>query len=53
MLKFFEKKKKVEPKPQEKWSCKPSPHDDQDLFWDEYGVYKKVYVNRFNKNKGE
>ncbi|WP_161618871.1 hypothetical protein [Clostridium autoethanogenum] len=50
MLKL-KKKKKIEVK-RKCGLIGRSPHDPDDLFWDEYGVYKKVYVNKFDKNRG-
>lgn len=50
MFKIFKRKKKDEVK--RKFGCRRSPHDENDLFWDKYGVYKKVYVNKFDKKGG-
>lgn len=54
MLSLFEKKKKNEIR---KFGCKRSPFDPNDLYWDEHGVYKKVYIDKGNetlplKNRG-
>ncbi|WP_183128178.1 hypothetical protein [Clostridium autoethanogenum] len=50
MFKFLKRKKKDESK--RKFGCKRSPFNPDNLYWDTYGVYKKAYINKFDKKGG-